>query len=222
MMKYAVENMKLRSYSLDSVAKELVGRGKIEIGEYTEIFKAFDHYDKTGDSSLLDEITKYGAEDARLTAEICENELGFDYLIEMSQASGVTCDAYSCLGRMVRSRAMIRKMCNSVLPKVQWGTGRRLRPQLISDGGYVPKPITGLEDHVVTFDFASLYPSIINSFGICYTSLLSSVAANLPFDQLTKLYPSITSKDQLRHIRCDQTDGVYRYVIVKTANSLLP
>jgi DNA polymerase elongation subunit (family B) len=222
MMKHAIENLKLRSYSLDSVANSLIKKGKVNIGEYTAIFDAFRAWDEQGDNGPITEIAKYGMEDSRLTAEIFEHQKAFDTLIAMAQASEVTCDTYSTKGRMKRTLGMINKQCYKVKPRVQWETGSRLKPQLVSGGGYVAIPKIGLYDYIVTYDFNSLYPSIMASFWLCFTSLLSPVAAAMSFPELQKKFPSIKSPNDIRHIRCDQADGTHRYKIVKTAETLLP
>lgn len=222
-MKHVIENIKLRSYSLDAVSRALIGRGKVDIGDYKEIFRAFKVYDETGDNTLIDKIARYGMEDSCLTAEDYEQQKMFDVLVEMSQASEVTSETYVSKGRMKRTQAMMRKMARKVEPRVQLGTGMRARPQMISGGGLVAVPKVGLYDYVFTLDFASLYPSIIISFWLCYTTLLSSVAASMSFEELAKAFPNgIKKPEDIRHVRCDQEDGTYRYKFVKTADPLLP
>lgn len=39
-------------------------------------------------------------------------------------------------------------------------------------GGYVQDPIKGRHEYVVTFDFASLYPSIMQGYRVCYQRLV--------------------------------------------------
>jgi DNA polymerase elongation subunit (family B) len=222
LMKYIVENYKCRSYTLNSVSNEIIKKGKVDIGDYTAIFDAFRANDERGDISLLNTIARYGMEDSRLVAELYEATNQFDVLIGMSQASEVSCEIYNTKGRMKRTESMMYKMSNKVTPRLQLMTGRRPRPQLISGGGYVATPVTGLYGIVTTLDFQSLYPSIMYSFWICFSSVLSSVAANLPFEELKRRYPSIKSPADIRNIRCDQDEGTYRYKIVKTADAILP
>lgn len=55
----------------------------------------------------------------------------------------------------------------------------RLPTNLPFVGGYVHKPIPGLYRDVVSFDFASLYPSIILAYNICYTTFVPE-GSNVP------------------------------------------
>jgi len=55
----------------------------------------------------------------------------------------------------------------------------RLPTNLPFVGGYVHKPVPGLYRDVVSFDFASLYPSIILAYNICYTTFVPE-GSNVP------------------------------------------
>ena len=45
-------------------------------------------------------------------------------------------------------------------------------------GGFVQEPIPGLYDNIICLDFASLYPSIIQAYNICYTTLVKPNSDN--------------------------------------------
>lgn len=218
-MKYVVENEKLRSYSLQSVSENALGEGKVDIGDYTTIFKAFDAWDRTKDNTLLKLVSIYGAVDSRRTGQLTDHYKLFDNMTAMMQASEVTWDTYVSQGRMKRTEAMMYKMGQKMNPKIC--LNRRQRPALTTTGGFVPAPIVGRYDYVTTFDFASLYPSNIDAFNICYATLLPAGVSN---ETIRQYYPSIKSDKDIRTIRCEQKDGVFinKFVHQRVKKGLLP
>ena len=218
-MKYVVENEKLRSYSLNAVSENALKKQKVDIGDYTTIFKAFDAWDTTKDNTLLKHVSEYGMEDSRLTAELVDHYKLFDNLTAMMQASEVTWDTYVSQGRMKRTEAMMYKMGQKMNPKIC--LNRRQRPALTTKGGFVPAPIVGRYDYVTTFDFASLYPSCMDAFNTCYATLLPNGVSN---EMIRQYYPSIKSDKDIRTIRCEQKDGVFinKFVNQRVKKGLLP
>lgn len=221
-MKHAIENDKLRSYSLNSVSMEKLKKKKVDIGDYTTIFKAFHDWDDRRDNSRLTEVSKYGMEDSRLTAQLHDKYLLFDNMIEMTQASEVTWQTYVTKGRMKRTEAMMYKMGYKVNPKVSLAT--RPKPNMTSKGGSVSVPVTGRTDYLVTLDFTSLYPSIMIAFYLCYTTLLPAATLTWDLAKLKSVYKNINSMDDVRVVRCVQDDGihVYRFVKNNVCEALLP
>jgi DNA polymerase delta subunit 1 len=55
----------------------------------------------------------------------------------------------------------------------------RVSPNLPYTGGYVVNPVPGLYKDVVSFDFSSLYPSILIGFNVCYTTFVPE-GVNIP------------------------------------------
>lgn len=144
------------SYSLDSVASELLGRGKdiedvANRGEkITELF----HSDKEA-------LARYNLEDCKLVWEIFEHCHLIPFAIERASLTGLELD---------RIGGSVAAFTNLYLPRLH--RGGYVAPNLPADGGlaspggYVMDSKPGLYHHVLVLDFKSLYPSIIRTFCI--------------------------------------------------------
>lgn len=144
------------SFSLEFVARELLGRGKLvedvdaRAVEIQEMFR-------TDKARLAD----YNLEDCVLVAEIFETTRLIEFAIERSRLTGLEMDRpggsvaafdFLYLPRLHRK--------GFVAPVVADDSGAG------SPGGYVLDSKPGLYDHVIVLDFKSLYPSIIRTFHV--------------------------------------------------------
>jgi len=145
------------SFSLDYVANELLGRGKLihedvdKVAEITRLYR---------ESPL--ELLQYNLEDAQLVLEIFEHADLIHFSIERARLTGHTMDRvggsvaafdYLYLPRLHRK--------GFVAPDI--GDFESLAS---SPGGYVMDSLPGLYENVLVLDFKSLYPSIIRTFHI--------------------------------------------------------
>jgi len=73
-------------------------------------------------------------------------------------------------------------------------------------GGKVQEPVVGKYRNILIFDFASLYPSIIRAFNICYTTLVPP-ESNIP-DEMCHVIAWIETDD-------DGKETPYRYRFIK-------
>ncbi len=144
------------SFSLESVARELLGKGKAindvsnRMSEITHDF----HHNKQ-------KLAKYNLEDCRLVTEIFETTRLLDFLRLRSELTGLELD---------RIGGSVQAFTNLYLPKLH--RAGYVAPNLPDDGGlaspggYVMDSVPGLYSHVLVLDFKSLYPSIIRTFKI--------------------------------------------------------
>ena len=96
--------------------------------------------------------------------------------VEANKAYSPIWMAEAAMCREFRSR-------NQVFPKTE--TGKKKRENY--EGAFVVDPKTGLYEWVASFDFASLYPSIMIAHNLCYTTLIRNdqvVHLNLPKEDL--------------------------------------
>ncbi len=152
--------VRMEDYSLDTVAREVLGEGKAVAG---------DVQDRVGEilrnhREDLDAFARYARTDARLALEVVERLDLVNLAIARSRLTGMTPDRVAAsiasfdflylaaLGR--RGRAA---------PTVRSGDARVHAAQA---GGHVLEPRVGLHDNVWVFDFKSLYPSLIRTFNI--------------------------------------------------------
>ncbi|HIJ10464.1 TPA: hypothetical protein HA278_00275 [Candidatus Woesearchaeota archaeon] len=169
------KNMKTDSYSLNSVANELLGSTKHDVN-LDELSTAWDKEDQT----KLKTFCNYNLQDTKLTYELCDMLL-FD-MIEFGKIVGVP--VYDVIrmkfSRLVESYILKRAMEFTVLAPNKPGDdelAQRMNESI--KGGFVYQPQPGLYDDVVVFDFRSLYPTIITSHNISPESFKKDGAAKI-------------------------------------------
>ncbi|MDZ7841577.1 MAG: DNA polymerase II [Gammaproteobacteria bacterium] len=145
------------SYSLESVAQELLGRGKAiaasddKAAEITRLFNE--------DPAAL---ACYNMEDCRLVLDVFAAANLLDFVVERTRLTGLA------MGRQGGSVAAFDYL---YLPRLH--RRGRVAPSLTakaypdsSPGGYVLDSVPGIHENVALMDFKSLYPSIIRTFRI--------------------------------------------------------
>lgn len=151
------------SFALDDVADQLLGEGKLLHGE-----------ERGGDIERLfvenkQALAAYNLKDCELVWRVFEHTDLFNFLIERSRMTGLLMD------RMGGSVAAFEYMYLPRMHRAGWvapnmGDGYSAEK---SPGGYVMDSRPGLFRHVLVLDFKSLYPSIIRTFCIDPTGLIS-------------------------------------------------
>ncbi|HEX4152314.1 MAG TPA: DNA polymerase II [Steroidobacteraceae bacterium] len=152
--------IRMDDYSLDAVAREVLGEGKAVAGEARdrlgEIIHNYEHD--------LPAFALYARTDARLAYRIVEKLRLVELAFARSRLTGMTPDRVAAsiasfdflyLSELERARI--------VAPTVR---GSDSRVHVAQQGGHVLEPVTGLHANVWLFDFKSLYPSIIRTFNI--------------------------------------------------------
>ena len=152
--------IRMDDYSLDAVAREVLGEGKAISGDVqdrvAEITRNYRHN--------LSAFALYARTDARLAFEIVARLDVVRLAFARSQLTGMTPDRVSA---SIASFDFLY-LCELwklgiVAPSVGSGDADAGAPQ---QGGHVLEPATGLHQNVWVFDFKSLYPSIIRTFNI--------------------------------------------------------
>ncbi|MGH8150970.1 MAG: DNA polymerase II [Steroidobacteraceae bacterium] len=157
--------VRMEEYSLDAVAREVLGEGKAVAGDVrnriAEILHNYRHD--------LPAFTLYSRTDSRLAYRIVEKLELVRLAFARSRLTGMTPD------RVAASIASFDFLYLSALERAG-----RVAPTLRGEpapgrpaqqGGHVLEPVTGLHRNVWVFDFKSLYPSLIRTFNIdpvCY------------------------------------------------------
>ena len=152
--------VRMDEYSLDAVAREVLGEGKAVAGDVGDrIGEILENY-----RNDLDAFALYARTDARLAYEIVGKLDLVRLACARSQLTGMTPDrvaasiaSFDFLYLTELERRAI------VAPSVRTDDSETYAPQ---QGGHVLEPVTGLHRHVWVFDFKSLYPSIIRTFNI--------------------------------------------------------
>ena len=167
--------VRMEDYSLDAVARSVLGEGKAVKGDVTdrvgEILHNYRHD--------LPAFALYARTDARLAYEIVQKLDLVRLAFARSQLAGMTPDrvAASIASFDFVYLTELEKR-GIVAPTVRSGDSSVYAAQ---QGGHVLEPDTGLHRNVWVFDFKSLYPSIIRTFNI---DPLSYVAQPAPGENL--------------------------------------
>jgi len=150
------------SFALESVARELLGRGKLihdqshsdPLYKAKEIKRQF-HEDK-------ETLAAYNLEDCQLVWDIFEHTDLINFSIERARLTGLEMD---------RAGGSVAAFDNLYLPRLH--RKGYIAPnigdyqgELSAPGGYVMDSKPGLQDSVLVLDYKSLYPSIIRTFRV--------------------------------------------------------
>ncbi|MDB6092044.1 MAG: polymerase [Gammaproteobacteria bacterium] len=164
--------VRMDDYSLDAVARNVLGEGKAVTGDVrdriAEIMHNYQHD--------LPAFALYARTDARLAFQTLQRLNLVQLAFARSQLAGMTPD------RVAASIASFDFLYLTelegqgvVAPTVRADDSRVHAAQ---HGGHVLEPKTGLHSNVWVFDFKSLYPSIIRTFNIDPLSYVESPAAD--------------------------------------------
>lgn len=165
--------VRMGDYSLNGVARSVLGEGKVALGE------------QEGDRAAaimaryLDDLptfVEYARADARLALQIVQALDLVTLALARSRLTGMTPDRVTAsiasfdflyLGALRRRRI--------VAPSVRGKDAAVSRRQA---GGHILAPNTGIHDNVWVFDFKSLYPSVIRTFNIDPLAFLPAGSAS--------------------------------------------
>jgi DNA polymerase II len=152
--------VRMDDYSLDAVAREVLGEGKAVAGDVRDRIEEIQH----NYAHDLPAFALYARTDARLAFQIVAKLNLVPLAFARSALTGMTPD------RVAASIASFDFLYLSELERL-----KIVAPTVRSDdsrvhaaqqGGHVLEPVTGLHENVWVFDFKSLYPSIIRTFNI--------------------------------------------------------
>jgi DNA polymerase-2 len=150
------------SFALESVARELLGRGKLiqDTKQTDPLYKAREIRRQFHEDKAL--LAEYNLEDCQLVWEIFEHARLIDFSIERARLTGLEMD---------RAGGSVAAFDNLYLPRLH--RKGYVAPnigdyagELNAPGGYVMDSRPGLQDSVLVLDYKSLYPSIIRTFRV--------------------------------------------------------
>ena len=166
--------LRFDDYTLDRVASEVLGEGKVALGGAGDSADAGGRGDAGGGGRAeaiqaryrddLDTFANYARTDARLAHEIVRKLDLVTLAMARSRLTGMTPDRVSASIAsfdFLYLAALGRR--GVVAPTVRSDDARVSRHQA---GGDVFEPVTGIHENVWVFDFKSLYPSVIRTFSI--------------------------------------------------------
>jgi DNA polymerase-2 len=146
---------RFESFSLQSVASDLLGEGKLLSGN-----------DRGGDITDLyvtdkQALAEYNVKDCQLVWDIFNQEKLVEFCLARARLTGLPID------RVGGSVAAFDFQYLPLLHRAGYVAPSGMnKPAVASPGGYVLSSSPGIYDHVLVLDFKSLYPSIIRTFCI--------------------------------------------------------
>jgi len=117
----------------------------------------------------MTQVVEYCIQDSELVIDLMEKINIWIGLVEMSNIVGTTIVELFTRGQQVRCYSQLYDLA----AKMGYVLDKRDTSGFRFSGGSVHEPIPGLYDDVIVLDFASLYPSIIMAFNICWTTLVA-------------------------------------------------
>jgi len=148
--------LRLEDYRLETVARALLGRGKLLDAEVPDAAQEISRLYREDPPALV----AYNLEDARLVLQILEHEGLLDLTLERSLLSGMQLDR---VGASIATFDLLYlpelRRRGFVAPSVD-----RDRKTEMVQGGALLEPRPGIFSNVAVFDFRSLYPSLIRTF----------------------------------------------------------
>lgn len=162
---------RFESFSLENVARELLGEGKLlhgsdRGGEITRLFLE----DKTT-------LAAYNLKDCELVSDIFATTAMLDFAVARTVMTGLNID------RMGGSVASFDNLYLPRLHRAGYVAPNASSDHIASPGGFVLDSRPGIYEHVLVLDFKSLYPSIIRTFCIDPLGLALGVNADLAEDE---------------------------------------
>ena len=166
---------KLDKYDLETVSQYFLGVGKHDV-KAEQMFEAFKLYlDSKEDETLKEKaddamthIVKYCVQDSDLVVNLFEKLNIWVSLVELSNVVSVPIMDLFTRGQQIRCQSQIYRLSSLkgyVITKDQ-------EKHSNYTGGSVYEPVPGLYENVICLDFASLYPSIMRAYNICFTTLV--------------------------------------------------
>uniref|UniRef100_A0A1J3K960 DNA polymerase n=2 Tax=Noccaea caerulescens TaxID=107243 RepID=A0A1J3K960_NOCCA len=174
---------KLSSYSLNSVSAHFLSEQKEDVHHsiITDL--------QNGNAETRRRLAVYCLKDAYLPQRLLDKLMFIYNYVEMARVTGVPISFLLARGQSIKVLSQLlrkAKQKNLVLPNAKQSGSE----QGTYEGATVLEARTGFyEKPIATLDFASLYPSIMMAYNLCYCTLVTPEDVrklNLPLEQINK------------------------------------
>jgi DNA polymerase delta subunit 1 len=205
---YCNRSYYISDYRLNTVAEHFGMGSKIDL----EIHSMWGFYENNNLQPIID----YCEKDCELVIKLVDK---INYIFDLFALSNVTHTHPMILftqGQQVRVKNMLKYECmiNGYWGNFKYGESSNY------EGATVIDPIPGIYEHCACMDFASLYPSIIVSENICYSTYQESTKT---FNKnIFGVIPNLVNKliDERNKIRNDPSMKAYSNAIKISTNSI--
>lgn len=174
MLPYMQRNHKLSSYTLNSVCAEFLGQQKEDV--HHSIISDL----QNGSDEDRHRLAVYCLKDALLPLRLMDKLSVLVNYIEMARVTGVPVSFLISRGQQIKVFSMILRKCrNEKLLVPTLSKARGAGTEVGYEGATVLDPIKSYyETPIATLDFASLYPSIMQAYNLCYSTLVNPTDVN--------------------------------------------
>ena len=163
---------KLSRYNLNTIAAHFLQDQKKADMNYQDLPL---YFFKGPQTRLLEAM--YCMQDVDLLWMILQKRKPFHELLALMERSGISLNRMMNKGQMYQSNLQLLPICNKAGVATLWCKPKK---EATFQGATVVEPNRGYySDPVVTLDFASLYPSIMSAYNICFTTVVFEPKKNL-------------------------------------------
>lgn len=205
LLPYMFRNHKLSSYSLNSVSAEFLCQQKEDV--HHSIISDL----QMGSDADRRRLAVYCLKDAYLPQQLMNKLFVVVNHIEMARVTGVPLNFILTRGQQIKVFSMIlrkTRKVNLLIPNIAKHGGD---DNATFEGATVIEPKKAYyEVPIATLDFASLYPSIMQGYNLCYSTLVNNQDLDkLPPDAYEKspaghtFVKAVTRKGILPQVRCN-------------------
>lgn len=148
-------------------------------------------------------VVEYCIQDSELVINLIEKLNTWVGLCELSNIVGVTIMDIFTRGQQIRCLSQIYDLSHSL----GYIIDKREVQKRFFKGAYVHEPNPGKYENIICLDFASLYPSIIQAYNICYSTFVSQAQfATIP-DADCHIF-SFSQEEPISGVRKGREDAV--------------
>jgi len=170
---YMKKEEKLDSYKLNSVAEKFLGVGKIDLPPL-DLF-----YYMNGTPQQMSECVEYCVQDTILPIQILEHRKILVNLMQMANITRVPIEWLITKGQQIKVFSQLTYECRLEGVLVPTNTKKQQECEKFV-GATVLQPIKGYyKEPIAGLDFASLYPSIMISDNLCYSTFIPEAKLSL-------------------------------------------
>ena len=170
MYTYLIREVKLRSYSLNSVSFQYLGEQKEDV-HHSLISKLWKQNEFTRRRLAI-----YCMKDAYLPLRLMDIFLTLINYSEMCRVTSTPLNFILTRGQQIKVSTQLHKKAlehNYIVPNMKKTVDAFGEDEVGFEGAFVLSPVVGFHSKpVVTLDFSSLYPSIMIAQNLCYSTLL--------------------------------------------------
>ncbi len=197
--------IRFRKYDLSTVSREMLGIEKKEMGGISEMRKLWN-----GSTEDIKRFVEYARRDSELAIKLVLEKNLLDKFFELSRISGLLLQD-SLGGQTQRHECRILQEFfkrDILMPcKPSEDEIKKHASERYVKGALVLEPDIGYHDDgcVLVLDFASLYPSIIITFNICPTTIIT--------DKKYESLPHHTSPVGAKFVKPEVREGIFPFIL---------